>query len=99
MTINTVILVDDAEKTITQVTDTTKPKDVTTTTVWKPGSAMFNYQGLLNKAQNARANNSAFLALASPTQAQAITQVQALTRQVNALILIMLDNFTDVSDT
>lgn len=38
------------------------------------------------KAVGALASNITFLAIASPTQAQAVTQVKALTRQVNALI-------------
>lgn len=48
------------------------------------------YLALVGKAPAAIANNAAFLAIQAPTAAQAITQVQALTRQVNALIRIQL---------
>ena len=55
--------------------------------------------GLLAKAQTALANNQAFLALQNPTNAQAVAQVQALTRQVQALIYLELEIFTNVSGT
>lgn len=42
------------------------------------------------KAWTAISNNNDFLAIASPTSAQAIAQVQALTRQMNALIKFVL---------
>lgn len=57
-----------------------------------------NYATLRQRAQTALTHNETFLALASPTSAQAITQVQALTRQVNALIRLdlgLLDSITD----
>ena len=41
---------------------------------------------LLAKVATALTNNAVFLAVASPTNAQAVAQVKALTRQVNALI-------------
>lgn len=41
---------------------------------------------LLNQAFNAMQTNRAFVNLAAPTQAQAVAQVKALSRQVNALI-------------
>jgi hypothetical protein len=50
--ITTVTLVDDAEKTITQTTDTAL-KSVSTSTVWKPGSAAFNAQALVARNQQA----------------------------------------------
>jgi hypothetical protein len=42
-------------------------------------------------AAQALAANSEFLALTSPTNAQSVAQVKALTRQVNALIRILID--------
>ena len=45
-----------------------------------------NQTQLLAQAATAIANNITFLGLATPTQAQAVAQVQALTRQVNALL-------------
>lgn len=53
---------------------------------------------LEQRAQTALTNNDTFLAITSPTAAQAIAQVQALTRQVNALIRLdlgLLDSITD----
>lgn len=43
-------------------------------------------KSLLASASAAVAANNAFLALATPTQAQAVAQVQALTRQLSAVI-------------
>lgn len=48
------------------------------------------WSSIAAKAPNALANNSAFLALSAPTQAQAVAQVTALTRQMNAVIRILL---------
>lgn len=45
---------------------------------------------LFTSAYTALANNQTFLAIASPTNAQAVSQVQALTRQVDALIKVVL---------
>lgn len=61
--------------------------------------AVDNREALLVKAAQALTNNATFLAIASPTQAQAVTQVKALTRQVNALIRMQLGDTADISDT
>lgn len=45
-----------------------------------------NRRALLDKARAALTSNAAFLADTSVTTAEAITQVKALTRQMNALI-------------
>ena len=50
------------------------------------GTEAANLDALTKQARNALAVNAAFLALASPTTVQAVAQVRALTRQVNALI-------------
>jgi hypothetical protein len=49
-----------------------------------------NWGVLAGKAATAITNNQTFLALATPTPAQAAAQIQALTRQVNALIRVQL---------
>lgn len=58
-----------------------------------------NRAALLSKAHTALSANATFLAIASPTTAQAVTQVKALTRQINALIKLELNDLADVSGT
>jgi hypothetical protein len=58
-----------------------------------------NQQALNQKAQTALSHNATFLGIASPTSAQAITQVQALTRQTNALIRLVLGLLDSTSGT
>lgn len=50
-----------------------------------------NRLSILNKANQALADNVAFLALTPPTAAQIAAQVKALTRQNNALIRLVLN--------
>lgn len=61
--------------------------------------AISNREELLSKAAAALAANSSFLDIASPTNAQAVTQIKALTRQVNALIRLQLNDLNDISGT
>ena len=61
--------------------------------------ALANQAALLQKAANAIANNITFLGLGTPTNAQVLAQVQALTRQVDALIRVVADELTDTSGT
>lgn len=56
---------------------------------------MVNERTLRDQANTALANNAAYLALPSPTQAQAIAQVEALTRQVNKIIRLVLGRLED----
>lgn len=49
-----------------------------------------NRQTLIDRATQALDTNRAFTALPSPTQAQALAQVQALTRQNTALIRLLV---------
>lgn len=98
MTITTITLVDDAEKTITQTTDTALGS-ISTTTSWKAGTPQFNLDQLQQRATTALVNNATFLAITAPTQAQAVAQVKALTRQVNALIRLQLSALSDISDS
>lgn len=58
-----------------------------------------NESTLIDKARTALTNNANFLAIASPTTAQAVTQVKALTRQVNALIKLKIRDLMDTSGT
>ena len=49
---------------------------------------------LVTAAQTALANNHTFLALPSPTAAQSVAQVQALTRQIDALIRLAVGDLS-----
>lgn len=55
-----------------------------------PGTPPANLTDLQAKAQNAIASNQNFLAIASPTNAQAVAQVQTLTRENTAIIRLLL---------
>lgn len=54
-----------------------------------------NERTLVAQAATALANNTAYLAIASPSQVQAVAQVEALTRQVNKLIRLVLNRLDD----
>jgi hypothetical protein len=58
-----------------------------------------NLADLIAKGRAALDRNATFLAITSPTTAQAVTQVKALTRQVNALIKITARDLTDTAGT
>lgn len=64
-----------------------------------PAATPDNAEVLRGKAGQALAINTAFLALPTPTNAQVVTQVQRLTRQMNALIRLTLAQLDDISDT
>lgn len=70
-----------------------------TTQAFTEPVTLANQATLLSKAQAALTNNETFLALATPTSAQAVAQVQALTRQVNALIRLATSELSSVSGT
>lgn len=50
--------------------------------------------GIRRQAAAALKANRTFLAIATPTNAQTLEQVKALTRQVNALIRMELDDYS-----
>jgi len=52
---------------------------------------------LLQQAATALANNQTYLGIGSPTTAQAVSQVAALTRQVDVLIRFAIQNFSGIS--
>jgi hypothetical protein len=52
-------------------------------------TAAANHATLVGRARDALAENATFLAIGSPTNAQALAQIQALTRQVNAVIRLL----------
>lgn len=54
---------------------------------------------LLAKASAALAANATYQAIGSPTTAQAVAQVAALTKQVNALIKLATQALSDTSGT
>lgn len=62
-------------------------------------TAFSNAESLRQKAGQALTTNAAHLALASPSTAQNTAQVKALTRQVNALIRLQIDQTDDISGT
>lgn len=56
-------------------------------------------EDLITKAKTALTNNVNFLAIVSPTNAQAVAQVQALTRQVDALIRLAVGQLSSSGGT
>ncbi len=58
-----------------------------------------NLQSLQAKAQTALSTNATFLALGSPTNAQTLAQVQALTRQIDAIIRLVGNQFDSTAGT
>lgn len=64
-----------------------------------PDPGIVNAQSLQSKASTALTGNSTYLGLSSPTTAQAVAQVAALTRQMNALIRLQLNLLDSTSGT
>lgn len=62
----------------------------------KPGSNADRMQQLQARTEQAIANNSTYIALASPSAAQQTAQVKALTRQVQALLRLAQGRFDSV---
>ena len=53
-------------------------------------TATVNAATLRTQAQTALANNTTYVGIATPTNAQVVAQVQALTRQTNAIIRLLI---------
>lgn len=97
--------------TVTSDTSNTSPDgSVTRTIVYSDGSQSVQYTPgagtsaanqatLLGKAQTALTNNANYLAIASPTNAQVSAQVAALTRQIDALIRIDINQLDSTAGT
>jgi hypothetical protein len=66
--------------------------------VAKPGSPGANRDQLTSRAQAALASNVVYLALGAPTAAQNTAQIKALTRQVDALIRLVIGQLDTTSD-
>lgn len=58
-----------------------------------------NRLALLDKARNALTTNNAYLAVGSPTNAQNLAQIRALTREVNALIKLEVRDLLNTNGT
>lgn len=58
-----------------------------------------NRVNIEGKAITALTGNATYLALGSPTNAQNLAQIRALTRQMNALIKLTLNQLDDVTGT
>ena len=56
-----------------------------------------NYLAIYTKGVQAIANNAAFLAIPTPTQAQTVAQVQLLTRECTAIMRLLV-NQLDTTD-
>lgn len=61
--------------------------------------SVVNGPTLLAKATAALSNNAAFLGIASPTTAQTVAQTQALTRQIDALIRLVMGQLDTIANT
>lgn len=80
--------------------DPSKPNNnvIATTSITIPPDVA-NGRTLQQKARQALIDNGTYLAIATPTAAQNTAQVKRLTRQVNALIRLQLNELADVTDT
>lgn len=61
--------------------------------------AATNLSALLAKAANALTNNTTYLAIGAPTNAQVVAQVNALTLQVDALIRVVANQLSSQAGT
>src|SRR5262249_3687142 len=64
-----------------------------------PSTAEIVNATISSRAVKAIATNIAYLAIPSPTNAQAVTQVNALTKEVTAIIRLILNQLASTSGT
>jgi len=64
-----------------------------------PGGPTDNLNTLRSRAGQALTANATFLALASPSNAQVLAQVQTLTRECSALIRLLLGQLDSTANT
>ena len=62
-------------------------------------TAITNRDELRTRARSALTANAAYLAIQAPTNAQNVAQIQRLTRQVNALIRLEIDDLGTITGT
>lgn len=91
-----VFIADDGSLTAQQITTTVAPLVAAQAAA---DTASANAQTLVQRAQAALTANATFLAIAAPTNAQVLAQVQRLTKEVNALIRLGQGLVADISDT
>ena len=75
------------------------PERDMTTSELSAHRAQDNEEALIAKASGAVSNNITFLADANVTQAEAVVQLQKLTKQVNALIKLQVRDFANTDGT
>jgi hypothetical protein len=88
--------------TTVETMDATYPsgaKDHSIITTPGAGTPAANQSTLQQRAQIALVSNATYLAITNPTTNQAVAQVAALTRQVNALIRVVLAQFDSTVGT
>ncbi len=86
-----------------QVVRTESQAGHTEQVILKPGTpariAQDNREAIAAQARAALKANATYLAIASPTQAQVIAQVERLTRECSALIRLVIDDLSTTADT
>ena len=87
---------EDDQKIIWQTTTGTPGTPGSTRDEWvehKPGSPDYNRTFIEDQARQALETNRAFVALTGPTNAQVLAQTKALSRQINGIIRVLLNQF------
>jgi hypothetical protein len=74
-------------------------KDHETDTTPGANTSAANQATLQQRAQVALVNNATYLAIGTPTTGQAISQVAALTRQMDAVIRVLLSQYDTTAGT